>query len=132
MIASLSKGISPRDLELGGMTDLTIEWGGHVFVGLGPIDGWEGPSGAGLYVVLFQPKPDEAPGQFKALYFGEAEELSGAEFFRAHPKYRCCVSEAEKADRLFFAACVMPETTPMDRKQTQRALAEQYRPMCNW
>lgn len=114
------------------MTELTIEWGGHVFVGLGPLDNWEGPAGPGLYVVLFPPNPDTAPGQFKALYFGEAEELSSAEFFRAHPKYRCCVSEAEKADRLHFAACVMPESTPMDRKQTQRALAEQYRPMCNW
>lgn len=114
------------------MSALTIAWGDAVFENLDRFEGWLGPGGAGVYVVMSQPKPDTAPGEYKALYFGEADSLSDSEFFRTHPKFRCCVSEAGKVESMHFAIIPLPESTQDQRKNIQRLLAEQFRPICNW
>lgn len=113
------------------MSDLTIQWGDTMFVNLAPMTDWAGPGGAGLFVVMVQPDPTNAPGDYRALFFGESENLASADFFRAHPKFRCCVSEAERVDLLWFAASPL-EGSPIERKQKVRVLADQFHPICNW
>jgi hypothetical protein len=114
------------------MSSLTIQWGNTVFENLAPLTGWAGEGGEGLFAVMVRPKPETAPNDYRILYIGEAEDLSSAEFFRSHPKYRCCVSEAEKVDLLYFAVRPAPNTSPVQRKQMVRELAEAVRPICNW
>jgi hypothetical protein len=114
------------------MSALTVEWGPVTLQNVAPFPGWMGPGGPGIFVVMTRPKPDTAPNEFKAVYFGEAANLEQAEFFRSHPKFRCCVSEAETADKLYFAIFLMPETTEEQRKNVARALANEFHPICNW
>ena len=114
------------------MSALNIQWGDVLFENLAAFNGWTWTGGPGLFVVMVQPDKDNAPTNYKALFFGEAEDIKDSEFFRNHPKFRCCVSEAERADNLFFAAFAMPDSSPIQRKQAQKALAEQFRPVCNW
>lgn len=114
------------------MSALTIQWGDVVFEGLGPLSGWVGEGGPGIFAVMVRPKPDEAPNDHRILYFGEAENLTSGESFRQHPKYVCCVSEAGKADYLQFAFKPLPNTSPVQRKQAVRDLAAQFNAICNW
>ena len=114
------------------MSELTIQFGEVPFENLGPFNGWSGPGGSGIFVVLVQPNRKEAPNDYKALYFGEAENLSGSEFFRTHPKFRCCVSEAERAENLYFAISPLEGSNVDQRKQIQRLLANEFRTACNY
>jgi hypothetical protein len=114
------------------MSALTIQWGDVVFENLAPFNDWVGTGGAGIFVLMIQPDKEKAPNDYKALYFGEAESLTDSEFFRNHPKFRCCVSEAGRAENLFFAAFAMPDTSPIQRKQVQMAFVNQFHPVCNW
>jgi hypothetical protein len=114
------------------MSALNIQWGEVPFENLGPFNGWTGPGGPGVFVVMVQPNKETAPTDYRALFFGEAENLADSEFFRSHPKFRCCVSEAERADNLFFAALPMPDASPVQRKQVQRLLIDEFHPVCNW
>lgn len=114
------------------MSALTIQWGEVVFENLGPFSGWLGPGGAGLFVIMVQPNARANPGNYRAVYFGEHEDLSDSEFFRSHAKFRCCVSEAESADSLWIAIFRLPDSTAEQRKHIAKLLAEQFRPICNW
>jgi hypothetical protein len=114
------------------MSDLTIQWANTVFENLAQFNGWAGPGGEGMFAVMVRPQPDLAPNDYRCLFIGEADDLSSSEFFRANPKFRCCISEAEKMDLLYFAARPMPNTSPVERKQAVRELAEAVRPICNW
>jgi len=114
------------------MSELNIQWGETLFQNLAPFSGWSGPGGPGLFVVMVQPDRQNAPANYKALFFGEADNIADSEFFRIHPKFRCCVSEAERADHLYFAAFPMPDSSPIQRKQLQKLLVDQFHPVCNW
>jgi hypothetical protein len=114
------------------MSALTIQFGEVPFENLGPFNNWDGPGGAGMYVVLVQPNREKAPTDYRALFFGEADNLSSTEFFRIHPKFRCCVSEAERADNLFFAISPLEGSTADQRKQIVQMLANEFRTACNY
>ena len=114
------------------MSALTIQFGEVPFENLGPFNGWEGPGGAGMYVVLVQPNREKAPNDYRALFFGEAENLNSTEFFRNHPKFRCCVSEAERADNLYFALSPLEGSTADQRKLIVQMLANEFRTACNY
>jgi hypothetical protein len=114
------------------MDAMAIQWGEVPFENLGPFEGWSGPGGSGLFVVMVQPHPETNPGEYRALFFGETDNLSSSEFFRHHPKFRCCVSEAGKVEGLFFASSPLEGSTQDQRKMVQRLLADQFRPICNW
>lgn len=114
------------------MSALNIQWGDVLFENLGAFNYWTWTGGPGLFVVMVQPDKERAPNDYRALYFGESEDIKDSEFFRNHAKFRCCVSEAERADNLYFAAFPMPNSSPVQRKEVQRLLAEQFHPICNW
>ncbi len=114
------------------MSALTIHWGEVEFENLGPFSGWLGAGGAGLFAVMVQPNAKTNPGDFRVVYFGEHDNLIDSEFFRSHPKFRCCVSEAGNADGLHFAIFPLPDSTAEQRKHIAKLLAEQFRPICNW
>lgn len=114
------------------MSALTIQFGEVPFENLGPFNGWMGPGGAGMYVLLVQPNKEKSPNDYRALFFGESDNLISSEFFRNHPKFRCCVSEAERADNLFFAISPLEGSTPEQRKQIVQLLVNDVRTACNY
>lgn len=86
---------------------------------------WLPPRRAGIYAVL-------APGwrllTFRALEFGEAEDLSAKDLLRRHPKYREWLSIVGSEWSLYVATHEMALSTPAERGTVLRELARGYRP----
>lgn len=110
---------------------LVINFGGFEFEGIRRLSHWIPPGGPCLYVILFKPKPETAPLDFKILYFGEHENLALENFYANHPKLRCWVSEGGRLDALYIGYHSMPESSLADRKQKVFDLLEVFRPVCN-
>ena len=86
---------------------------------------WSPPRRAGIYAVL-------APGwrllTFRALEFGEAEDLSSKDLLRRHPKYREWLSIVGSEWSLYVATHEMALSTPAERGMVLHELARGYRP----
>ena len=101
-----------------------ITLGNRSFAGpfLAPL--WSPPRSAAVYAVM-------APGwrllTFRALEFGHAEELSGAEL-RQHAKYREWLTIVGTEWNLYIATYEMPLSTASERNAVLRELAREYRP----
>ncbi|HEX2332029.1 MAG TPA: hypothetical protein VHI32_02530 [Burkholderiales bacterium] len=86
---------------------------------------WLPPRDAGIYAVM-------APGwrllTFRALEFGEAEDLSSKDLLRQHPKYREWLSIVGTQWNLYVATHEMPLSTSAERGAAVRELSREYRP----
>jgi hypothetical protein len=86
---------------------------------------WLPPRSAGLYAVM-------APGwrllTFRALDFGEAEDLSSRDLLRQHPKYPEWLSILGTEWNLYVATHEMPLSTAAERGTLLRELSREYRP----
>ena len=86
---------------------------------------WLPPQRAGIYAVL-------VPGwrllTFRALEFGEAEDLSSKDLLRRHPKYREWLSIVGSEWSLYVAKHEMALSTSAERGRVLRELARGYRP----
>ncbi len=111
---------------------MTIQWAGVDFLNLAPFPGWEFEGGPGIFAVAMQPDARNKPGDYRMLFVGESEDVSSAEFFRSHPRFVCCVSEAGKVDALYFAVVPMPNSDQAGRKRVVQLLAQELHPVCNW
>ena len=86
---------------------------------------WMPPAAAGVYAVM-------APGwrllTFRALDFGQAEDLSSKDLLKQHPKYREWISIVGTEWNLYVAMHEMPLASPAERGAVLRELAREYRP----
>ena len=86
---------------------------------------WSAPKGAGLYAVM-------APGwrllTFRALDFGQAEDLSARDLIKGHPKYREWLTIVGTEWNLYVATHDLACSTEAQRAATLRELAREYRP----
>lgn len=110
---------------------LVITFGGLTFEGITKFGNFSPPGGPCLYVILFKPKPETNPLDFKVLYFGDHEHLDSQEFYANHPKLRCWISEGGRLDALYVGTYAMPESNSVDRKQKLMDLLDVFRPVCN-
>ena len=85
---------------------------------------WSPLRGAGVYAVM-------TPGwrllTFRALAFGEAEDLASQGLLRRHPKYREWLSIVGTEWNLYVATHPMALSTPGERGAVLRELSRGYR-----
>ena len=104
-----------------------ITLGGRSFTGpfLAPF--WSPPRNPGVYAVTV---PGWRVMTFRALHFGQAQELSMDEV-RSHSRYAEWHSIAGTEWNLYVAVHEMPFSTEAQRQAVERALARDYRPEFN-
>jgi hypothetical protein len=104
-----------------------ITLGGRSFTGpfLAPF--WSPSRNPGAYAVMV---PGWRVMTFRALHFGQAQELSMDEV-RSHSRYAEWHSIAGTEWNLYVAVHEMPFSTRAQRQAVERALARDYRPEFN-
>ena len=94
------------------------------------IDDWRTEERAGIYVILI--KDHKAKSQsYKAIYFGESENLSDSSFVKSHHSYDCWSREAESESNLYIATFSMPDSALDLRQGIVAFLVKYYHPACN-
>ncbi len=88
-----------------------------------PIDEWDPPRKAALYLIL---RKDDG----RIIYVGESGNLEDREFWRGHPKYNCWVRVAGAEKNLAIAFHPMVDSTPVRRKEMESSLLRKLQPLC--
>ena len=94
------------------------------------ISEWRTEEKAGIYVILVQ-DPKVKSRSYKAIYFGESENLSESSFIKSHQSFECWIREAESADNLFIATSAMSDSPSELRQGIVTFLVKYYHPACN-
>ena len=88
-----------------------------------PMDEWDPPKRAALYLIL---RKDDGT----IIYVGESGNLDDREFWKGHHKYNCWVRVAGAEKNLAIAFYPMADSTPVQRKQTESNLVRKLQPLC--
>jgi len=88
-----------------------------------PIDEWDPPKKAALYLIL---RKDDG----MIIYVGESGNLDDREFWREHHKYNCWVRVAGAEKNLAIACHSMVDSAPVQRKEMESSLVRKLQPLC--
>jgi hypothetical protein len=88
-----------------------------------PIDEWDPPKKAALYLIL---RKDDG----MIIYVGESGNLEDREFWKGHNKYNCWVRVAGAEKNLAIAFYPMVDSTPIQRKEVESNLVRKLQPLC--
>jgi len=88
-----------------------------------PIDEWDPPKKAALYLIL---RKDDG----RIIYVGESGNLVDREFCRGHPKYNYWIRVAGAEKNLAIAFHPMVDSTPVQRKEMESSLVRKLQPLC--
>jgi hypothetical protein len=88
-----------------------------------PIDEWDPPKTAALYLIL---RKDDG----MIIYVGESGNLDDREFWKGHHKYNCWVRVAGAGKNLSIAFHPMVDSTPIQRKEIESSLVWKLQPLC--
>lgn len=107
---------------------MTILWGTIKFEGPNSVLQWDPPRKAAVYVVM---APGTKPDHYKAIYFGESENLSERGFYKSHQAYPCWIKQAGAETNLYIGVYPMPNSTMEQRRVVEQMLIKEYNPVCN-
>ncbi len=88
-----------------------------------PIDEWDPPKNAALYLIL---RKDDG----RIIYVGESGNLDDRGFWKGHHKYNCWVRVAGAEKNLAIAFYPMVDSTPVQRKEIESNLIRKLQPLC--
>lgn len=88
-----------------------------------PIDEWDPPQKAGLYLIL---RKDDG----RIIYVGESGNLADRGFWKGHHKYQCWLRVAGTEQNLAIAFHPIADSTPLQRKQIESNLVKKLQPLC--
>jgi len=91
---------------------------------------WNTEEKNGIYVLLIK-DPIEKSKPYKAIFFGESNDLSDPGFLRSHQRFDCWIQEAGSEADLHIATFPMPNSTPGLRQSVVTFLVKYYHPVCN-
>lgn len=92
---------------------------------------WTTTDAVGIFAILVQ-DPASRSRPYKAIYFGESENLTEHGFFKNHHRYDCWVREAGSAADLYISVFSLSDSTPEIRQGIQSFLIKYYHPVCNF
>ena len=101
----------------------TIRLDGISFTRPFPIDEWDPPRKAALYLIL---RKDDG----MIIYVGESGNLEDRDFWRGHHKYNCWLRVAGAEKNLAIAFHPMVDSTPVQRKEVESSLVRKLLPLC--
>jgi hypothetical protein len=92
---------------------------------------WTTSETAGIFAILVQDATSRSK-PYRAIYFGESENLSEPGFFRSYHRYDCWVREAGNETDLYVSVFPTPGSTPELRQGIKDFLIKYYQPACNF
>jgi hypothetical protein len=107
-----------------------IYFGNYQFSEPVVINEWETDEKAGIYVILVQDSGAKSQS-YKAIYFGESENLSDSSFLGSHRSYDRWIRESESEGNLYIATFAMPDSALELRQGIVAFLVKYYHPVCN-
>lgn len=109
----------------------------HLFEEPWLLSSWHPPRTAGIYAILIC-DVNCTPRPYRAIYFGQNENLAGSGFPDRHEKYQDWLGAAHYMGlgtigyaELYVSIMRMPYSTETARHDIVRALNECYRPVCS-
>ena len=93
------------------------------------ITNWNPPFKAAIYAIMIPSNKRE--NYYRAIYFGESENLSERGFHKSHHAFSCWLREARTESNLFIGVHSMPNSTKEQRKKIEEKLISDYNPICN-
>ncbi len=91
---------------------------------------WKTEDKDGIYVVLTK-DPQAKSQPYKALYFGESDNLSDSSFLKSHKGFDCWIQESGSEADLYIATFSMPDSVSELRQDIVTFLVKYYHPVCN-
>ena len=91
---------------------------------------WATSEKSGIFAILVQ-DPTSRSKPYKAIYFGESEDMSERGFFKSHFRYDRWIREAGSEADLYISVFPMPDSTPDLRQGIETFLIKYYHPACN-
>jgi hypothetical protein len=92
---------------------------------------WTTSEKEGIFAILIK-NPTSKSKPYKAIYFGESENLSEHGFFRSYHRYDCWIREAGNETDLYISVFPTPGSTPNLRQGIKTFLVKYYHPVCNF
>ena len=92
---------------------------------------WTSSEKEGIFAILIK-NPESKSKPYKAIYFGESENLSEQGFFRSYHRYDCWIREAGNETDLYISVFPTPGSTPNLRQGIKTFLVKYYHPVCNF
>jgi len=91
---------------------------------------WQAEDKAGIFVILIRDSKSKSQ-TYRAIYFGESENLSDSGFIKSHHSYDSWIREAESEGNLYIATFSMPDSVSDLRQSIVFFLVKYYHPVCN-
>lgn len=91
---------------------------------------WTTSEKSGIYAILVQ-DPTSRSKPYKAIYFGESEDMSERGYLKSHHRYDCWIREVGIETDLYISVFPMPDSTPEIRQGVEAFLIKYYQPACN-
>ncbi|MBX6391509.1 MAG: hypothetical protein IRZ08_21395, partial [Frankia sp.] len=104
---------------------------GYPFDGPRLLAGWTPPPAAGVYAILYRPRPDTHPGEYAVIFAAHSDNLAAEGFPFRHPRAKCWKKRAGDRFKVYIATCAPPGATARHREQITQELIATYRPQCN-
>jgi hypothetical protein len=92
---------------------------------------WTTSEKSGIYAILMQ-DPTSRAKPYKAIFFGESEDISERGFFRSHYRYDRWIREAGSEAELYVSVFPMHDSSPELRQGIVTFLIKYYHPACNF
>ena len=91
---------------------------------------WKTKEKNGIYTILTK-DPQTKSQPYKAVYFGESDNLSDTSFLKSNQRFECWIKEAGSEADLYIATFPMPDSAPELRQGIVAFLVKYYHPVCN-
>ena len=104
---------------------------GYPFEGPRVLGGWNPPTTAGVYAIMFRPDPDLKPQDFAVIYIDHSDDLSKEPFPFKHPRAGCWINRVGDRWSLHICTYEVPGGLRSHREYITRELISVYQPGCN-
>jgi hypothetical protein len=91
---------------------------------------WTTSEKSGIYAILVKDSTSRS-NPYKAIYFGESEDMSERGFFKSHYRYERWILEAGNEADLYISVFPMQNSTSELRQGIEAFLIKYYQPSCN-
>ena len=107
---------------------MSVNWGDYKFTEYEYLSKYNMPHHGGVYVIMFRPDYKNKPLNFRAVYFGMANNFSTRGINENHHAYNCW---KEYANGNILYVSTHKESNESSRESKERILIKKYNPYCN-
>lgn len=104
---------------------------GYSFEGPRLLAGWDPPSRAAVYAIVYKAQPDQRPNAYSVVYVDHADDLSESGLPFRHAQSGCWMKRAGSKWKLYICTFEVAGGGRRHREMITRELIADYNPHCN-